>query len=74
MEIDFSSLDYSAMMVDTFGLQPKQDPRVVYPESFAFSEYYEDTHDVDIKKVLRYIPLVYDRNSPFTKFILTYAS
>jgi hypothetical protein len=67
MEIDFSSLDYSAMMVDTFGLQPKQDPRVVYPESFAFSEYYEDTHDVDIKKVLRYIPLVYDRNSPLHK-------
>ena len=67
MEIDFSSLDWSAMMVDTFNLQPKQDPRVVYPESFVFPEYYEETHDIEVRKVLRYIPMVYDRNSPLHK-------
>lgn len=67
MEIDFDGLDWSQMMADTYNMLPKQDPREKFPEVFSFSEYWADTQDIDAKKVLRYIPLVYDKNSQLHK-------
>ena len=67
MEIDFSELDYSQMLVNVSLLKPKQDPRSVFSDIFSFPEYWEDTEDVDVKKTLKYIPLAYDKNSPLHK-------
>ena len=69
MEIDFSSLDYSAMMVDPYNIPPKKDIREVYSDFYSAPEYWQDLHDVDIKKVLRYVAFVYDKSCPLKKVI-----
>lgn len=64
MELDFDSLNWSSMMVDSYNIKPKQDIRKLFPGVFNFKEYYEELHEVDITKFLRFIPMCYDKNSP----------
>lgn len=65
MDIDFSSLDWGKMMANTYAIPPKKDPRVEYKEVFRFPEYYPEAFpSADIVKTLRYIAMVYDKNSP----------
>lgn len=69
MEIDFSSLAYHSMMVDPYNIPLKKDIREVYPDFYSAPEYWQDLHDIDIKKVLRYVALAYDKESPLRKVI-----
>jgi hypothetical protein len=64
MELDFDSLNWSSMMVDSYNIKPKQDLRKLFPGVFNFKEYYEELNDVDVTKFLRFIPMCYDKNSP----------
>jgi len=66
-EIDLDSLDWSKMVANTYRLQPRQDARDLFPIIFAYKEFHEKLHDIDTLKVLKYIPLVYDKNSPLHK-------
>lgn len=64
MELDFDSLSWSSMMVDSYNIKPKQDLRKLFPGVFNFKEYYEELNDIDVTKFLRFIPMCYDKNSP----------
>jgi hypothetical protein len=65
MDIDFGSLDWGKMMANTYAMPPKKDPRIQYKEAFRYEEYYpKEFPYADIFKVLRYIPMVYDKNTP----------
>lgn len=64
MDVDFNELDCSQMMVDVSTVPIKKDLREAYKDFYSFPEYWTDLHDIDIRKVLRYIALVYDQKSP----------
>lgn len=63
-EIDYSELDYSRMIANPMEVPAKKSPADVYDIFNKFKEFLEETPDLDKKKLFRYIPLVYDKNSP----------
>jgi hypothetical protein len=63
-EIDFSELDYSKMICNPMVVPPKKSPEDFYEIFQQYKEFTEVTIDLDKNKLFRYIPLVYDKNSP----------
>lgn len=63
-EIDFTELDYSKMICNPMAVPPKKSPEDHYELFQQYKEFTEPTFDLDRSKLFRYIPLVYDKNSP----------
>lgn len=64
MDIDFTELDYSKMMANPMVVPAKKSPEDVYEIFKRYEEFLVPTPDLDRKKLFRYLPLVYDKNSP----------
>lgn len=62
--IDPHKLDYSKMMCDVMSLQPKQNPLEEFEFFRKHKVFYVPLIQMNSKKVLKYIALVYDKNSP----------
>lgn len=69
MAIEFDELDYSKMMCNVMSLQPRQNPEDVFHLFQKYKEFAVLTPEVDRAKLFRYIPLVYDKNSPLHSVI-----
>jgi hypothetical protein len=63
-EIDYSELDYSKMICNPMAVPPKKSPEDHYDIFQQYREFTTPTFDLDRSKLFRYIPLVYDKNSP----------
>lgn len=63
-DIDYSELSYDRMIANPMVVPQKKCPSDVYPLFKKYKEFLEETPDIDKKKLFRYIPLVYDKNSP----------
>lgn len=67
-EIDYLELDYGKMICNPMVVPVKKCPSEVYEFFRIYKEYDADRiaeiPDIDKRKLFRYIPLVYDKNSP----------
>lgn len=63
-EIDYAELDYDKMVANPMVVPIKKSPAEVYDIFNKYKEFLEETPELDKKKLFRYIPLVYDKNSP----------
>lgn len=68
-EIDFSELDYSKMMCNVMAVPEKKNPETEFEIFRKYDEFLQPTPELDRKKLFRYIPLVYDKNSPLHQVI-----
>jgi len=68
-DIDYSELSYDRMIVNPTAVPQKKCPSEVYDIFKKYKEFLEETPDIDRKKLFRYIPLVYDKNSPLRTVI-----
>lgn len=64
MSVDVSKLDFTKLACNVMALQPKQDPLEVFDVLSKYEEFYAPTPMLNRKKILKYIVLVYDKNSP----------
>lgn len=62
--IDFLELDYTKMIANPMVVPVKKSPEEFYDVFKKYKEFGEKTPEVDRGKLFRYIPLVYDKNSP----------
>lgn len=68
-EIDFSELDYSRMICNPMAVPQKASPEDVYDILQQHKEFLEPTPHLRRECLFRYIPLVYDKNSPLHNHI-----
>ena len=62
--IEWLELDYTKMIANPMVVPVKKSPRDYYDLFKKYKEFDAELKDVDERKLFRYIPLVYDKNSP----------
>lgn len=62
--IDFSELDYTRMIANPMVVPLKKSPADFYDIFKKYKEFTVEVKGIDERKLFRYIPLVYDKNSP----------
>lgn len=68
-QIDFKKLDYSKMICNPMVVPEKKSPEDHYEIFKRYKEFIQDTPEINRPKLFRYIPLVYDKNSPLREHI-----
>ncbi|HMG14780.1 MAG TPA: hypothetical protein VK590_05010, partial [Saprospiraceae bacterium] len=68
-EIDFDELDYTKMMCNVRSIAIKKSPETEFDIFKKYKEFLVETPEIDRKKLFRYFPLVYDKNSPLHQVI-----
>jgi hypothetical protein len=69
MSIDWKSLDYSKMICNPMVVPDKKSPEDHYEIFKRYREFIQPTPSLNRAKLFRYIPLVYDKNSPLREHI-----
>jgi hypothetical protein len=69
MSIDWKSLDYTKMICNPMVVPEKKSPEEHYEIFKRYQEFIQDTPGINRKALFRYIPLVYDKNSPLREHI-----
>lgn len=67
--IDFDDLDYSRMMCNVMSIAPGKNPEFEFDIFLKYKEFEKQIKELDRKKLFRYFPLVYDKNSPLHEVI-----
>lgn len=68
-QVDWKNLDYSKMICNPMVVPEKKSPEDHYEIFKRYKEFVELTPNINRPKLFRYIPLVYDKNSPLREHI-----
>jgi len=67
MEFEFEDKEFKSLMFDVYNLHPKASVLNKFPKLRAFPEFRKKINKLDNNKIIKYIILMYDENTPLKK-------